>query len=451
MEIPALVHPIIQGFLHEYNLKLWNWCDTFGTPYHLLFPEIFMENINSYKDIFKKNSVNWKIFFAFKANKSKAFLATALISWIWVEVSSIFELRLALSEWFTWENIMVSWPTKTPEYIKLAIRHKAIIAVDEYGEFNDIKKLANPNDKVQIFLRINIHGSRFWLTKVQRDNIYANLSDIISIVWLSFHINDYLIESRIEVIKYILDEISMLSDKHIRISAINIGWWFTIQYFSSEQWDDLKSKINPNLFYGNKNFSYFYPYSTELGKDGFLNKILQTRFGEYKLSEILNKLWISLIIEPGRSLLDQSGISIFKIQWVNINELWESIINVSGNFNHLSEQWFNTDYLPTPYLLKKSQLANIKDKWKKVKYSIWWNTCMESDILTYRKINFEHNPEIGDLIIYFNTAGYQMDSNESTFHHIPIPEKLIVYDLKDNNFKIKLDTLFTEMDLSYNY
>ena len=44
------------------------------------------------------------------------------------------------------------------------------------------------------------------------------------------------------------------------------------------------------------------------------------------------------------------------------------------------------------------------------------NLCLEQDIITWRKISFEQQPEKGDYLIYYNTAGYQMDSNESNFH-----------------------------------
>jgi diaminopimelate decarboxylase len=35
-------------------------------------------------------------------------------------------------------------------------------------------------------------------------------------------------------------------------------------------------------------------------------------------------------------------------------------------------------------------------------------------------------PRPGDLLVYVNTAGYQMDSNESAFHDLPLPPKIVV-------------------------
>jgi diaminopimelate decarboxylase len=56
-------------------------------------------------------------------------------------------------------------------------------------------------------------------------------------------------------------------------------------------------------------------------------------------------------------------------------------------------------------------------------------------MLTWRKIVFPTRPEPGDLLVYLNTAGYQMDSNESRFHELPLPPKVVL----DEEFRWRLD------------
>jgi diaminopimelate decarboxylase len=53
-------------------------------------------------------------------------------------------------------------------------------------------------------------------------------------------------------------------------------------------------------------------------------------------------------------------------------------------------------------------------------------SCLECDLLTWRKVAFPVRPQPGDLLVYVNTAGYQMDSNESPFHDLPLPPKVVV-------------------------
>ena len=40
--------------------------------------------------------------------------------------------------------------------------------------------------------------------------------------------------------------------------------------------------------------------------------------------------------------------------------------------------------------------------------------------------SFARAPQFGDLLVYPNTAGYQMDKNESEFHQRPLPERFVV-------------------------
>ena len=51
---------------------------------------------------------------------------------------------------------------------------------------------------------------------------------------------------------------------------------------------------------------------------------------------------------------------------------------------------------------------------------------MEYDMLTWRKVLFDRPAEVGDLLIYHNTAGYQMDKNESQFHQLPLPTRFVL-------------------------
>ncbi len=59
-----------------------------------------------------------------------------------------------------------------------------------------------------------------------------------------------------------------------------------------------------------------------------------------------------------------------------------------------------------------------KSKKEKSPYtaSVAGNTCLEMDMLSWRKITFQQKPKTGDLLIYINTTGYQMDTNESEFY-----------------------------------
>ena len=110
-------------------------------------------------------------------------------------------------------------------------------------------------------------------------------------------------------------------------------------------------------------------------------------------------------------MLKNVGVSIYEVQYMKNLFNGENIVVTNGNINCLSEQWFNSDYL---------------------------NLCLEQDMITWRKIKFDTIPEKGDLLIYYNTASYQMDSNESEFHKIPLVKKYVVKK-NDNGYLIEED------------
>ncbi|MDX7018620.1 Y4yA family PLP-dependent enzyme, partial [Klebsiella aerogenes] len=52
------------------------------------------------------------------------------------------------------------------------------------------------------------------------------------------------------------------------------------------------------------------------------------------------------------------------------------------------------------------------------------HSCLDDDVITNRLIAFAHLPKPGDLLIFANTAGYQMDLLENQFHRHPLPTRL---------------------------
>lgn len=133
---------------------------------------------------------------------------------------------------------------------------------------------------------------------------------------------------------------------------------------------------------------------------------------------------VALLVEPGRALLDRAGGSVFRIQGVKERDGYR-ILTVDGSSLSLSEQWFNSEYLPDPCLLPRSAEESGGSPGVHPA-SVGAATCLESDLLTWRKVPFRRRPRVGDLLVYPNTAGYQMDSNESPFHELPLPPKVVI-------------------------
>lgn len=387
---------------------------------HVVFAPKFELNIKKYKDIMKLFSMPNNIFFSCKSNKSESLLKISAENGCGIEVSSVYELKDALK--YT-NRIIASGPAKSNEYLNLSIDNDVIISVDDIEEIKSIKKI---NKKTKIFIRIsNLLNkvSRFGVNKNQLEESLKLISKSkIELLGLSFHINNYNLEDRINAIK---ECIEINKKYNLNIKYIDIGGGLPTTYCSKEDYEGFLNNLNENMFFNKKKFTSFYPYYNELADELALKYILEN------VKEELNG--IEIILEPGRSLISKCGYTFFEVIYTKQLENKENIIVTNGNINSLSEQWFNSDYLIDPVLIK-----NKKSKKQKYIASVAGNLCLENDMITWRKIEFDYKPEKGDVIVYLNTAGYQMDSNESTFHKIPVLEKYIVYE-ENNELKIMHD------------
>ena len=402
--------------------EAYNLFALFDTPANVIFADQFISNIDKFKDIFTQYFLHENIFFSCKCNKSYALLKYAAEQNCGVEVSSNFELNDALK--YT-KKIIASGPAKENEYLNNSIDNNVIISVDDVEELKLIKKINKP---AKVLLRISdLLGkiSRFGINMNQIDlclEIISNSS--IQLEGFSFHINNYSLNDRIDAINELIELIEL---NDLNVKFIDIGGGIPTNYCSKEDYHNFLKLNNKEMYFKEHFINDYYPYYSEIADEKALNYIFENVYKK------LNEKGIEIIIEPGRSLLKNVGVSIYEVQYLKHLSNDDKILVINGNINCLSEQWFNSDYLIEPKLISKNSRQNSN-----ILASVAGNLCLEQDMVTWRKIKFDTIPERGDLLVYYNTAGYQMDSNESNFHKIPLVKKYIVKRI-DNIYVVEED------------
>ena len=416
--VKPLKNKIVDDFIANNNLfAIFN-----KFPINVIFLDNFINNIDLFRDIFVQNSMHENIFFSCKCNKSYALLKYASEQNCGIEVSSNYELIDALK--YT-KKIIASGPAKDKDYLNNSIKNNVIISVDDIEELKLIKEINKP---AKVLLRISdLLGkiSRFGINLNQLDLCLDIISNsLIQLEGFSFHINNYSLDDRIGAINETLE---FVEHKKIKIKFIDIGGGIPTNYCSKEDYNNFLKNNNKVMYFKKHFINDYYPYYSEVADENALDYILKNVYKK------LNDKGIEIIVEPGRSLLKNVGVSIYEVQYLKQLSNGENILVTNGNINCLSEQWFNSDYLIEPKLIPKS----VRQK-KVVFASIAGNLCLEQDMLTWRKIKFYVIPERGDLLVYYNTAGYQMDSNESEFHKIPLVKKYVVK-RNDNKYVVEED------------
>ncbi len=449
---PAVVSEEIGDFLSD-PTRLRSVAESIGTPFHVVFPEAISENIRAFRGVLSGAGIEGEVFYAAKANKSDTALEVAGKEQAGLDVSSLQEQRAGLSHGIPGDKIRLSGPEKDPRELALALQHGSSIAVDSPGELSSIIELARkttPATAPRVLLRsaaVTPRPTRFGLTQAEMAEAYRLLQDdSVPLEGYTFHLDGYSLEERAVAAFSILEEMDRAAAEGLYPKVLDIGGGFGVSYVNRSTWEEFQRRsIDPSLFFKGRTFPSYYPYFSEHPKEQGLQRVLGTRSDEYQgtLAEELVRRSIQVHVEPGRSLLDQAGLTVFKVRSTKQASNGEWLVQVDGNMNHLSEQWFNTDFVPDPVLISKGTPLP-----QDFRASVAGNTCMENDIVTWRKVNFGTVPQQGDLLVYMNTAGYMMDSNETDFHRLPLPEKVAAFRGPSGAWKWKRDILFSHLDLN---
>lgn len=347
---------------------------------------------------------------------------------------------------------------------------------------------ANPG-RARVLLRIlpaEQPESRFGCTPQQWRTCISELPELrdhVDIAGVCFHLNGYSPQQRGREAHRCLDLLRVLRGEGWLADTLDIGGGFSVRYCSDAAWAAFQPTLtDASAFHAGRTPSASYPYGGEAatGAD-MLRAILNTPAdsvggrdssegaGEHdsfddtggpgasekpsgaslaatpggpdssesphgpSLAERLRADEVQLALEPGRALLAGCGLTVFPVQGVKnagasrtSDQSGEQkgprreyqILTAAGLSMSLSEQWKSSEFLPNPTLWPQREGAPTRA-------CVGGSSCMEYDMLTWRTIGFPRAPQRGDLLIYHNTAGYQMDKNESSFHQLPLPERFV--------------------------
>ncbi|AYG70032.1 alanine racemase [Rhizobium sp. CCGE532] len=409
-------------------------------PFHLIHPESFADNLGAFQQVLRDRNVSGRVYFGKKANKAGAWLREVAALGSAVDVASVPEFVHTLANGVRGEDIGVTGAAKSNDLLWLANRHGATVAIDALDEIERAITIATPADPLRVLLRVlppNSPHSRFGLNPADLSAALRRCKEAdqhIVVEGFSFHLDGYAVQPRAELAAALIDLCEETRRQYgFPCFAISIGGGFACPYVDEDDWQGFKERLHPSQFHAGKSFNHFYPYHQSLTGAAMLDAILQTVIGPTTLAQKLIAAKVVLYLEPGRALLNGAGMTVFPVQGFKCNAE-HGIVTVAGLSMSLSEQWKNSEYLPTPILV----LRGADRPQEPVRAAIGGSSCMEYDVLTWRKILFPAAPRYGDLIVYPNTAGYQMDKNESAFHQLPLPPKIVVTQ-QDDGFTWRMD------------
>ncbi|MDV6344224.1 Y4yA family PLP-dependent enzyme [Nitrosomonas sp. Is37] len=436
--LPPILNQSITDIVYSSPHTLLDLVDRYGSPLHVIWPHILQLNVDAFRAILHAHALRFEIFYGAKVNKSLALVRAAVESGIGVDVSSIYELRDALAAGADPSRICATGPAKTPEFHAELVTNASLISIDSIEEFSALEQcvrrlapLASSPRKARLLLRYRpalATASRFGMSGddlLQCLRRLTQLREQFAFEGFHFHLGGYAHETRAQALRELTAYVDAACSLDLRPRIIDIGGGLPIQYVESDQYEAfLRSQCSEHYRNGKVPAS-FYAYGGRINACEWLHRLLESPCANgLSIAQYLKTMDLVLAIEPGRCLVDQTAISMFRITCIKPQADGNNVIFVEGSSFSACETWFASEYLVDPILV--SRAASCASQNVPTRAYIAGHSCLDEDVITNRLIDFESMPQAGDLLVYANTSGYQMDLLENEFHRHPMPRRIAV-------------------------
>ena len=410
MTTNQLIKPITAKV--EKNLTIGG-CDTvelvekYGSPLYVIDEATLRAICNDFKNAFKSYP-HTRMMYASKALCTSAITKLLDSEGFGFDTVSIGEIYTVLNSGVSLSKVLFNGNNKTEEELDFAIKNDiGRISVDNFLEVKLISKIAGRYNKhVDVLLRItpgiecHTHeyiqtgqlDSKFGFDLSQLDEVIKDITqnhNNITIRWLHAHIGSQIFEPQCfhDEIDVLIQEISRVEAKFgIKFDEINIGGGLGVKY-------------------------------TEKDKPPSVNEIADVIIAS--LEKHIEKYNIeppTLYIEPGRSIISTSGVTLYTIGSMKQVPNMTKYVTVDGG---MSDN-------PRPSMYQAEYCADVANKMNETKkevVTIAGRFCESGDILI-KDINLPIM-ETGDILCVYNTGAYNY-SMASNYNRVEKPAMVLV-------------------------
>ncbi len=462
--LPARWDPLVRDFLAD-RTALDRVAGRFGTPVHLLFPQVFARNLARLTAVLDAARVGYRICYAHKVNRSAALVRTAATLGTFVDVASAGELDSARQAGFTPDRIEVTGP-KGEAFLRSLVGSGVTVNIDNQWELETLAGLAGPDSPVPVLLRISgfpdSRPSRFGIPAGSVDralDVLANSRDRLVFRGLAFHLDTGDIAERLGAAKTCFTLFEQACARDLLPSVLNIGGGLR-QVFTADacRFDDYVHRLRdgltgrgPRMSWGGDTFGYqvdgtsvrgtpvFHKYANTVAADVMLAELLTAPLdghGGRGIGRVAADNLLEIWLEPGKSLADHAGITLARVEFVK--ESADGSVLVHLDLSRDSVTPADQEVMVDPLLLPGHPPTPPGDP---VGVYLAGRLCLERDLITAHKIWLPWRPRPGDLVVFPNTAAYHSDLSAAAAAMHP-PAAKVAIEFRDGTYRATPDAGF---------
>lgn len=381
--------------------------EKFGTPLYIIDENDFINKCRIFKENFDIEGINTKVLYASKALLNTHIARIVNDEGLGFDVVSGGEIYTLLKSGIGLENTYFHGNNKLYDELELAINNNiGTIVIDNESEVDDIESIL-VDKKQRALLRINPgieahthdyistskNDSKFGIS-IYDERIIELIKRLINsknidLIGFHAHIGSQIFDSEsfFKECEEVLNFVSEIEKKaEYRFSEINLGGGFGIYYTDSDTPFEISEFLR----------QYSKKIKEEIDKRNLSIK--------------------SIVIEPGRSLISNSGHTLYTVGSTKETYAGRNYIFIDGGMtDNIRPALYQAEY--------EACVANKMSNEETIKYTIAGKCCESGDIII--KDILLPRCEKGDLILVSSTGAYNY-SMSSNYNRIPRPAMVSV-------------------------
>lgn len=380
-------------------------------PVYVIDEALLRTNMKAYKQAFDEYYPNSQVHYASKALMAVAMCKIAESEGVGLDVVSGGELYTAIKAGFPMDKIVMHGNNKSEKEIKMGIENGVMIVIDNFYEIELVDKVSKKlGKKVNITLRIKpgVHAdTHHYITTGHEDSKFGFIikedtakkavkkvleKENIVFKGLHMHIGSQIFDVKgyERSIEIMADFIKELNAEGIKVEDFDIGGGLGVVYVEGDDPMPIKDFVKTLV---DKVKLEFNSRNIELPK---------------------------LRVEPGRSIVGETGTTVYKIGSITEVPGIRKYIAINGGMgDNIRPALYGSKY--------EAVVANKMSKEANEVVTVAGKCCETGDILL-RDIELAE-PKSGDVLAVFTTGAYNY-AMASNYNRLPVPGVMLVKDGK---------------------